>query len=89
MVPSLEEHISIVQEIGRIGAWTHSSEKTPRVPFAPEETDTWLLCMDWVQTPYPDGSIVGRRGDDPGVSGRGYKIVQFLFSCEFMSSANS
>lgn len=37
---------------------THSSEKTPRVAFTPEEADTWLLGMDWIQTPDPDGGIV-------------------------------
>ena len=38
---------------------TYDAQKVPRVALSPKQADTWLLGVNRVETPYPDGGIIG------------------------------
>ncbi len=57
---------------------TYNTQQVIRVALAAENAHTGLLLMSRVQTPYPDGRIVGRRGNNKRVLRRRREIVDAL-----------
>jgi hypothetical protein len=46
--------------------------------FSSQQAETWLLFVDGIQAPNPDGSIVRGRGDDERISRRRGEVVDIL-----------